>query len=120
MKFKNASGVFIAILILIIMLLTCHTMNLLYPRNTASSNNKFENLINKSTIIPTQYNVITYDNHKLQIPCASQAQIPCKVMQKQCTRSAQNTLSDSEIAILYKQAYEMAGNEVLLRTLIKK
>ena len=70
----NHTGVFIAILILILMLLICHTMNTLYPRNTntntntntsknTSKNNKIINMFNniKQKTIPTQYNIITYD-----------------------------------------------------------
>lgn len=138
----NHTGVFIAILILILMLLICHTMNTLYPRNTntskntntntntsknTSKNNKIINMFNniKQKTIPTQYNIITYDKQITKVPCGNQAQIPCKITQSQCTTNTNtklntmnpNELSDSELALLYKSAYEMAGNEVLLRTL---
>lgn len=106
---NSGTGLIIAILILIGMLLLCHTMNFLYPRTI----NTFNNIPSITKPLPTQYNIITYDNNLGKIPCNNQAQIPCNI-QKQCTKSQ---LSDSELAILYKEAYEMAGEEVLLRTL---
>lgn len=117
----NSTGLLIAICILIIMLLVCHIMNFLYPRNS----NNFENVHQiqgqmPTKPLPTQYNIISYDNHLGKIPCDSQAQIPCQVLQEQCSQSTQPTqfqLSDSELAILYKEAYEQAGAEVLSRTL---
>lgn len=109
------SGLLIAICILIIMLLVCHTMNFLYPRTVVPSINKFFDLPSKIQL-PTQYNLISYDNQLAKIPCNNHPQIPCKV-QEQCKTATQTHLSDSELALLYKQAYEMAGNEVLWRTL---
>lgn len=92
-------------------------MNFLYPRNS----NNFENVYQQKKMptrpLPTQYNIISYDNHLGKIPCDSQAQIPCQVLQEQCSQPTQFQLSDSELAILYKEAYEQAGAEVLARTL---
>ena len=62
--------------------------------------------------------VITYDRQNLRIPCDNQAQIPCKIKQAQC-KIKPNELSDSEMALIYKAAYEMTGNEILLRALNK-
>jgi len=116
----NTTGLLIAICILISMLLVCHTMNFLYPRNS----NNFENVYQRKQMptrpLPTQYNIISYDNHLGKIPCDSQAQIPCQVLQQQqeqCSQPTKFQLSDSELAILYKEAYEQAGAEVLARTL---
>jgi len=67
--------------------------------------------------LPTQYNLITYDNNLGKIPCDSQAQIPCNILQQCKNQPNKYELSDSELALLYKEAYEMAGEEVLLRTL---
>ena len=138
----NNIGVFIAILILIVMLLICHIMNTLYPypykrttinthkintyinndnnnKNTKNNSiNMFNNITQQKTALPTQYNIITYDRQNLRIPCDNQAQIPCKIKQAQC-KIKPNELSDSEMALIYKAAYEMTGNEILLRALNK-
>ena len=144
----NNIGVFIAILILIVMLLICHIMNTLYPypykrttinthkinthkintyinndndnKNTKNNSiNMFNNIAQQKKTLPTQYNIITYDRQNLRIPCDNQAQIPCKIKQAQC-KIKPNELSDSEMALIYKAAYEMTGNEILLRALNKK
>jgi hypothetical protein len=108
----NNTGLLVAICILIGMILVCHTMNFVYPRN----NNKFGDIP-----VPTKYNIISYDNELGKIPCDSQAQLPCKVLQQQQSQCSNpsliSKLSDSEIALLYKEAYERAGEEVLIRTL---
>ncbi len=112
---KTHIGIIIALCILISMLLFCHTMNILYPIQK-----KINNFNNLPPIKPlqTQYNIITYDNQLNKIPCGNQAQIPCNITQKQCsTQPTKYILSDSELAILYKKAYEIAGNEVLFRAL---
>jgi hypothetical protein len=130
----NNTGLLVAICILIGMVLVCHTMNFLYPRNT----NKFYDLpmtissmttIPMTTIpittmppvpLPTQYNIISYDNNLGKIPCDSQAQLPCNILQQQqtqCSTPTKYKLSDSELALLYKDAYERVGEEILLRTL---
>lgn len=105
----NYDGLKIALCILIMMLLTCHIMNYLYPKYPHQNN-----FLNISTL-PTQYNQISYYPEHNKIPCDNQAQIPCNI-KKKCTKQ-QNLLSDSEIAILYKEAYEMAGQEILNRYL---
>ena len=107
----NNTGLLVAICILIGMILVCHTMNFLYPRKS----NNFGNVP-----LPTQYNIISYDNQLGKMPCDSQAQLPCNILQQQqtqCSSPAKYQLSDSEIALLYKEAYERAGEEVLIRTL---
>jgi len=137
----NTDGVAISILILILMVLTCHTMNYLFPRDTNSMNksvsmnnsvsmNKsasMNNNINNKTIkqsldtffnIPnnTNYNKIYYQNQKEKKRCDKDAHphIPCK---KTCSTEEDYALSDSELAFLYKYAYEEAGKEILLRKL---
>ena len=105
------TGLIIAISILISMLLICHTMNFLYPKTS----NTFGDIPSITKPLPTQYNLIAYDNDLGKIPCNNQAQIPCNI-QRKCTPTKYQ-LSDSELAILYKEAYEMAGEEVLLRAL---
>jgi hypothetical protein len=97
-------------------------MNFLYPRNT----NNFDNTSQQTKPLATQYNVISYNNQLDKVSCDSQAQIPCKVLeqqQQQCSQPTQQTkyqLSDSELALLYKEAYEQAGAELIYRTLNKK
>ena len=131
----NTDGVAISILILILMVLTCHTMNYLFPRDTNSMNNSvsmnksasMNNNINNKTIkqsldtffnIPsnTNYNKIYYQNQKEKKRCDKDAHphIPCK---KTCSTEEDYALSDSELAFLYKYAYEEAGKEILLRKL---
>ena len=137
----NTDGIAISILILILMVLTCHTMNYLFPRDTNSMNksvsmnnsvsmNKsasMNNNINNKTIkqsldtffnIPnnTNYNKIYYQNQKEKKRCDKDAHphIPCK---KTCSTEEDYALSDSGLAFLYKYAYEEAGKEILLRKL---
>jgi hypothetical protein len=113
MKLKS-SGVIISILILIIMMLICHTMNFFYPKN------KFENVDATRT---TNYNKIYYTNelNKKQL-CANvnQAEIPCDIVKKcepEPTPKPKPTLSNSELALLYKFAYEASAREIFTRTL---
>jgi len=149
----NTDGVAISILILILMILTCHTMNYLFPRDTNNMNNSasmnnsvsmnksasmnnsvsmnksasMNNNINNKTIkqsldtffnIPsnTNYNKIYYQNQKEKKRCDKDAHphIPCK---KTCSTEEDYALSDSELAFLYKYAYEEAGKEILMRKL---
>jgi hypothetical protein len=114
----NSRGVIISILILIIMMLICHTMNFFYPKN------KFENIDTKSI---TDYNEIYYTDelNKKQL-CANvnQAEIPCDIVKK-CepeptptpTPIPKYTLSSSELDLLYKFAYEASAREIFTRTL---
>lgn len=121
----NNTGLFISICILIIMLVICHVMNYLYPRNL------FTDITTPLTQkpLPTQYNIIEYDNKLGQIPCEAQAHLPCNILNQQHTKCSQNTstsqkilsqYSDSELAIIYKVAYEQAGLELLKRTINDK
>jgi len=133
----NTDGVTISILSLILMVLTCHTMNYLFPRNTDTINNNMNNSLslnnsvnmnnktikqslNKFLNIPnnTDYNKIYYQNQKTKTSCDNEEHahipIPCK---KTCDTEEDYALSDSELAFLYKYAYEEAGKEILMRKL---
>ena len=143
----NTDGVTISILILIFMILICHTMNYLYPRKRMPQtiklnhklNNKLNNLIknNKNNInsINTftntandiDYNKIYYHNQNEKKLCDAnldkQANVPCDIIKK-CSDDEEideeideYTLSDSELAVLYKVAYEEAAREIFMRTL---
>ena len=82
----------------------------------------------------TQYNQIFYDsstgscnnskpNQALLDQLLGQADVPCPIATKQCpipTQFSLDSLSESELAVLYKVVYENAGMEVLNRTLQKK
>lgn len=110
-------------------------MNYLFPRDTNTMNNSasmnnsisMNNNINNKTIkqsldtffnIPsnTNYNKIYYQNQKTKTSCDKDAHphIPCK---KTCDTEEDYALSDSELAFLYKYAYEEAGKEILMRKL---
>ena len=120
----QSNNVFIAIIILISMMLICHTAHFFYDRNN------FSNI----TGLPTQYNQIYYDgntgscnnskpNQALLDQLLGQADVPCPIATKQCpipTQFSLDSLSESELAVLYKVAYENAGMEVLNRTLQKQ
>jgi hypothetical protein len=89
-------------------------MNFFYPKNN------FENVDATST---TNYNEIYYTDelNKKQL-CANvnQAEIPCDIVKK-CepvpTPNPKPTLSQSELALLYKFAYEASAREIFTRTL---
>ena len=133
----NTDGVAISILILILMILTCHTMNYLFPKDRYTMNNNMNNSIrinsninntmsnknekkslNNFLNIPTNtnYNKIYYQNSNTISSCnnVEHANIPCK---KICNAEEDYALSDSELAFLYKYAYEEAGKEILMRKL---
>jgi len=147
----NTDGVTIAILILIFMILICHTMNYLYPRKRMPQtiklnhklniklNNKLNNLkknnknnINSintftNTANDIDYNKIYYHNQNEKKLCDAnldkQANVPCDIIKK-CSDDEEideeideYTLSDSELAVLYKVAYEEAAREKFMRTL---
>ena len=150
----NTDGVTISILILIFMILICHTMNYLYPRKRMPQtiklnhklnhklNNKLNNLIknnknnknNKNSINTftntandIDYNKIYYHNQNEKKLCDAnldkQANVPCDIIKK-CSDDEEideeideYTLSDSELAVLYKVAYEEAAREIFMRTL---
>ena len=131
----NSEGVTISILILVIMMLICHTMNYLYPKN------RFMNVPQT-----TNYNEIYYSNqdNKLcnTILTSTQADIPCNVI-KSCADTPNSNssstskppistkpktklsldnlslynLSNSEIAVIYKTAYNEAAREIFMRTI---
>jgi len=120
MNFKY-TGVFIAILILLGMLIMCHLRNsnmILTPIKSDFINlgfPKYDKLL--------EFNKISYIPGKQQIPCeiVKQANFPCNQI-KNCNTSglSLDMLSDSELAILYKEAYESAGLELMKRILDKK
>jgi hypothetical protein len=142
----NSDGVTISILILITMILICHTMNYLYPKN-------------KFTNIPqvTNYNKIYYSNKNNKL-CSNintggdinsnmltQADIPYDIVSS-CSNDGNfggiggasgsggaggtgggadngdlkkylETLSDSELVVLYKVIYEETQREIINRAL---
>ena len=143
----NTDGVTIAILILIFMILICHTMNYLYPRKrmpqTIKLNNKLNHKLNNlkknnknninsintftNTANDIDYNKIYYHNQNEKKLCDAnldkQANVPCDIIKK-CSDDEEideeideYTLSDSELAVLYKVAYEEAAREIFMRTL---
>jgi len=124
----NSSGVYASIIILISLILICHTVNFLYP-NTLKYKNR-NDFYNMNLSIPTnpaliEYNKITYENENQsnqisQLSCNAikEAEIPCKVVQPcKAVKPTEYQLSDSEMAVIYRDAYASAGREVLLRTL---
>ena len=118
----NYTGLFIAVLILLGMLITCHLRNYFNIPNIPKNN--FINLAVPTGTPSLQYNQISYTPGMQKIPCeiAKQGNFPCSQIQQcsspQTTQAAQ--LSDSELAILYKEAYERAGLEVMKRILTKQ
>jgi len=111
LKLYNNKGIVISILLLIIMMLICHIMNYLYPKN------KFEDIPSS-----TDYNQLYYDNQFKPLPCKAlqeQAQVPCKAAVPTCPPAPTTTkyeLSDSELAVIYKNAYEESAREIFMRT----
>jgi len=122
-------------------MLICHTANFLYPKHkthkthkTHQSNqlkqknsNSFSNLTLSipNNTVPVEYNKIYFDyndkNNQTDCRLKNQAEIPCKVVAA-CTPTSsptptQHQLSDSELAVLYRDMYSDAGREVLLRTI---
>ncbi len=114
------TGLFISVLILLGMLITCHMRNYF----NAPPKSGFINLAVPTGTPPLKYNKISYIPKTQQIPCeiANQGNFPCSEIQTclspQSTLAAQ--LSDSELAILYKEAYEKAGLEIMKRTLLEQ
>ena len=128
----KSNNVFIAIIILISMMLICHTAHFFYDKNNFAN-----------TALPTQYNQIKYGSKNPYAKCNNsppdqatldyllrQAEMPCVAIPPQCSSSSSSptltptptkfsldSLSDSEIAVIYKIAYENAGMEVLRRAL---
>jgi len=132
----QTDGVTISILILIFMIVICHTMNYLYPKKRITQTNKLTKKLNNliknnknsintftNTVNDIDYNKIYYHNQNEKQLCDSnldkQANVPCNVV-KQCSdddKLDEYTLSDSELAVIYKVAYEEAAREIFMRTL---
>lgn len=128
----KSSGVFSSILILICLILICHIANYMFTKNLKQIKNKTYHQISNNfsnlslsipeTPAPTQYNLITYDNkntnNKILCSQINEAQVPCNQVQSCKTPTVtEYQLSDSEIAMIYRDAYFNAGRELLLRTL---
>lgn len=119
----KSENIFIAVIILISMMVICHTAHFFYNKN------KFYNITQP---LSTEYNKIYYDdkqsrcnnndlNKEVLEQILGQSKTPCPTVTKKCsTSSSLEDLSDSELAVLYKVAYENAGLEVLNRTLKNK
>lgn len=120
----NSQGLIISILILISLMLICHISNYLYNKNLKEKNN-FSNLTLSipTTTKPIDYNKIYYEPKGItsNLSCSQaqqQANIPCDIVSSSCTSvPTYGQLSDSELAVLYKVAYEESGREVLKRAL---
>lgn len=129
----KSNGVFIAIIILISMMLICHTAHFFYDRNKFSDVTGIP-ILPTHPILPTQYNQIFYDSstgscnnskpdQAVLDQLLGQANVPCPIVTKQCpipTKFSLDSLSESELAVIYKVAYENAGMEVLNRALQKQ
>jgi hypothetical protein len=119
-------GLFISVLILLGMLVCCH-LSYYFDKKVLIQSDFIDLALPKGTL-PLIYNQISYSNALKKIPCEimPQAQIPCNLRQQCSQQSSQSSqlsqlsqyqLSDSELALLYKEAYEKAGLETMLRTL---
>ena len=130
----NSSGVIVSILILIIMMLLCHAMNFFYPKNkfedvdTKIINERKKQKNNNNQTKKTDYNQIYYSNEsdsseKKLCNDRDQPEIPCNIIKKcdpiptPIQKTGLDSLSNSEIAVLYKFAYEASAREILTRTL---
>lgn len=126
-------GVAISILILIAMLIICHTANLLmdtkgkrpnkakgimkinHYNNTNTNSNSF---INLPPNLPTKYNQIYFDKQEgEECKIKREPEVPCKAVPECSTKTGMDLLSDSEIAMMYKYIMERAGFEVANRSL---
>ena len=123
--------IILALIILISLLLICKLSNYWYAGNSYAGNSKnknnFINLFSNTSssptgTIPLKYNDIYYYGELNKIPCgaqldlSNQAQIPC-IMRKRCPEPEESKLSANDIALLYSEAYKMAGKEVLNRAI---
>ena len=123
------------------MMLICHTVNFLYPRNNYNqhqhqNSNSFSNLALSipNNTVPVEYNKIYYDyndkNKQSECKMKKEAEIPCNIVSActiptdipiptttQIPTTTRYQLSDSEMAVIYRNAYQDAGRELLLRTL---
>lgn len=129
----NSDGVTISVLILIFMILICHTMNYLYPKNRFKNipqttnynqiyydniNGKICSNVNKVTTVSNVGNVGNVDNSdnvQAEVPCTELTY--CDDNSKPLTSEGLASLSDSEIAVIYKVVYEDAAREIFMRTL---
>ena len=105
-------GLIISILVLILISLSCHVMNYLFPRNL----DKFVNDSNGcSSKCPGRYAKIDYYYPKPNEICTSneEAQVPCFVTDK-CTN---RELTDDQKALLYRVMYNRSGLEIMKRAL---
>ena len=117
----------LAILILIVLLLSCHLTNW-WLGGGVDSNDKFRNIRfgmdTGGSELPLKYNEIYYYNDPLKIPCESRdsngdgnhAQIPCS-LRKKCLSTTGGPISFEDEGLFYKYIYEMAGREVLNRSI---
>ena len=122
----DSEGLIISIIILILLMLICHISNFIYD---ITKKNKFENLPISMLNNPlaTQYNAINYDNQCSKLaPCnqLNEAALPCTII-SECSKKNKLSvptkppfqLSDSEWAVVYRDAYNSAGRELLFRSL---
>jgi hypothetical protein len=100
------SGVQISIIVLIVLLLICHGTKIYLD----SYKNSFTNLT-------SSYNEISYINNKTGLPCNTKPTCSKPTISSSSCKSGLDALSDSELAVLYKVAYENAGLEVIKREL---
>lgn len=118
-------GVAISILILIAMLIICHTANLLMDSKGKVRRQMNNSFINTPANLPTKYNEIYFDKQEGEsCKIKREAEVPCNIV-PECTETPKPTaglslLSDSEIAMMYKYIMERAGFEVASRTLSGK
>jgi hypothetical protein len=112
------TGLFIAVLILLGMLIICHLSNY-FDSRSRSKQSKFINLAVPTGTPPMIYNKISYSGEQMRIPCeiAAQANVPCSQLQTPCPTDTNAQLSESELAVLYKIAYEQSGLELMKRIL---
>ena len=139
MNFKS-QGLIISIIILIALMLICHTVNYLYPsdntHNTHNTHNKtiynYNNMLNSFSNLPlsipkntisSEYLKLYYEKqngHPSKLNCShkNEAAIPCNAVPT-CSlpKPTEYQLSDSDIGLIYSDAYKNAGRELLLRTL---
>lgn len=117
-------GVAFSIIILIAMLIICHTANLLMDTKKYKTNNNTvsrSKFINSPINLPTNYNEIYFDKQQgNSCQIKREPEVPCKIIPKCTKKSGMDLLSDSEIAMMYKYIMERAGLELESRTLSGK
>ena len=140
MNFKS-QGLIISIIILIALMLICHTVNYLYPSdsnykiNNINSINNYNNMLNSFSNLPlstpkktisSEYIKLYYEkqngqnNNSDKSICSqkNEAAIPCNAVST-CSlpKPTEYQLSNNDIGLIYSDAYKNAGRELLLRTL---